>query len=119
MKPALFTCIKSTLVALALSGAALSQAQAQDIKGNAAAGKAKNAMCVGCHGIPGYKASFPSIYNVPMIYGQNAKYIENALIAYQKGERKHPTMKAIAASLNAQDMADLAAYYANTAATTK
>jgi cytochrome c553 len=33
------------------------------------------------------------------------------LNAYQKGERKHPTMKSIAASLTAQDMADIAAYY--------
>ena len=87
-------------------------ALAQDLKGSAAAGKNKAAMCIGCHGIPGYKASFPSTYNVPMIAGQHAKYLENALIAYQKGERKHPTMKAIAASLSAQDMADLAAYYA-------
>ncbi len=110
--------IKHLLACIALSGAAFAS-QAQELKGNADAGKAKNAMCVGCHGIPGYKASFPSIYSVPMIYGQNAKYLENALIAYQKGERKHPTMKAIAASLSAQDMADLAAYYAHTAATTK
>ncbi len=107
--------MKHLFLAFALSACALS-VQAQDIKGNADAGKAKNAMCVGCHGIPGYKASFPSIYSVPMIYGQNAKYLENALIAYQKGERKHPTMKAISASLSAQDMADLAAYYASTAA---
>jgi cytochrome c553 len=107
--------MKNLFLAIALSASAFA-VQAQDLKGNADAGKAKNAMCVGCHGIPGYKASFPSIYSVPMIYGQNAKYVENALIAYQKGERKHPTMKAISASLTAQDMADLAAYYATTSA---
>jgi cytochrome c553 len=33
------------------------------------------------------------------------------LNAYQKGERKHPTMRSIAASLSAKDMADMAAYY--------
>ncbi len=107
--------MKNLFLAVALLASALT-VQAQDIKGNADAGKAKNAMCVGCHSIPGYKASFPSTYSVPMIHGQNAKYLENALIAYQKGERKHPTMKAIAASLTAQDMADLAAYYAATSA---
>ena len=86
-------------------------ANAQELKGSVEAGNTKTAMCIGCHGIPTYKASFPNVYSVPMIAGQNAKYLENALIAYKKGERKHPTMKAIAASLSPQDMADLAAYY--------
>jgi cytochrome c553 len=104
--------MKHTLLALALFATGMA-AQAQDLKGNAAAGKAKNAMCIGCHGIPGYKASFPSVYSAPMIAGQNAKYLENALNAYKTGERKHPTMRSAAASLSAQDMADLAAYYAN------
>lgn len=84
---------------------------AQEIKGNPAVGKAKAEMCIGCHGIKGYQASFPEVYKVPMISGQGAKYISNALLAYQKGERKHPTMGSIAASLSEQDMADLAAYY--------
>jgi cytochrome c553 len=53
-------------------------------------------MCIGCHGIKGYQASFPEIYKVPMISGQGAKYIVAALAAYQKGERKHPTMRGIA-----------------------
>lgn len=80
---------------------------AQDLK----AGEKKAAMCIGCHGIPGYQASFPEIHKVPMISGQNAKYIAASLAAYQKGERRHPTMKGIAASLSEQDMADLGAYY--------
>ena len=69
------------------------------------------AMCIGCHGIPGYQASFPEVHKVPMIAGQSAKYIVTALTAYQKGERKHPTMRSIAASLSEQDMAGLAAFY--------
>lgn len=69
------------------------------------------AMCIGCHGIPGYQASFPEVHKVPMISGQNAKYIAAALAAYQKGERKHPTMRSIAASLSEQDIAGLAAWY--------
>ncbi len=86
-------------------------AQAQEIKGDAVAGKTKNAMCIGCHGIAGYQASFPEIYKVPKISGQGAKYIVSALNAYKKGERKHPTMRGIAESLSDQDMADVAAYY--------
>ena len=46
-----------------------------------------------------------------MISGQSGKYIVAALTAYKKGERKHPTMRGIAASLSEQDMADVAAYY--------
>jgi cytochrome c553 len=86
-------------------------ALSQEVKGDAVVGKTKAAMCIGCHGIVGYQASFPEIYRVPMIAGQGPKYISNALSAYQKGERKHPTMMAIAASLSDQDMADLAAFY--------
>jgi cytochrome c553 len=96
----------SLLIALAATGLSLS-AQAQDAK----AGEKKAAMCIGCHGIPGYQASFPEIYKVPMIAGQGAKYIVSSLTAYKKGDRKHPTMRAIATSLTDQDMADLAAFY--------
>jgi len=98
--------IKALTLSLALAGM-LSPVWAQD----ADAGQKKAAMCIGCHGIPGYQASFPELHKVPKIAGQNAKYIASALNAYQKGERKHPTMKGIAASLSEQDMADLAAYY--------
>ena len=95
------------LPALIAMAAAVSAAQAQD----APAGEKKAAMCIGCHGIPGYQASFPEIHKVPMISGQNAKYIVAALSAYKKGERKHPTMRAIATTLTDKDMADLAAHY--------
>jgi len=84
---------------------------AQEIKGDAKNGQGKVSMCIGCHGIKGYQASFPEIYKVPMISGQGAKYIVSALNAYKKGDRKHPTMRGIADSLNDQDMADVAAYY--------
>ena len=87
-------------------------AQAQEVKGNAAAGSSKSWLCVGCHSIPEYRADYPLVYKVPMIGGQNAAYIASSLAAYKKGERKHPTMRAIAGSLSDQDMADLGEYYA-------
>ena len=90
----------------------MGQAGAQELQGDPAAGQKKIAMCIGCHGIKGYQASFPEVYRVPMISGQNEKYIRNALAAYRAGERRHPTMRGIAASLSDQDMADIAAYYA-------
>lgn len=80
-------------------------------EGDAAAGKNKTAMCAGCHGIPGFRTAYPETYRVPKLGGQNAGYIVNALKAYKDGDRQNPTMRAIAASLTEQDMADLAAYY--------
>ncbi|MEY4755869.1 MAG: hypothetical protein RJA34_767 [Pseudomonadota bacterium] len=79
--------------------------------GDAKAGETKVAMCIGCHGIKGYQASFPEIHKVPMISGQGAGYIVSALTAYKKGERKHPSMRGIAETLTEQDIADVAAYY--------
>jgi cytochrome c553 len=87
-------------------------AQAQDLKGSAHAANAKVWLCVGCHSIPDYRADYPLVYRVPMLGGQSAAYIASALAAYKKGERKHPTMRAVAGSLSDQDMADLGEYYA-------
>ncbi|MCD6077446.1 MAG: cytochrome-like protein [Ramlibacter sp.] len=75
--------------------------------------EAKVAMCVGCHGIVGYKSSFPEVYRVPKIAGQSAKYIAAALNAYKAGDRKHPTMRGIAESLSDKDIADISTYYEN------
>jgi cytochrome c553 len=100
----------TSIFALAVSSVTLASL-AQDIKGDANAGQTKNAMCIGCHGIKGYQSSFPEVYKVPMISGQNANYISAALHAYKKGDRKHPTMRDIAVTLTDQDIADLSAYY--------
>ncbi|RZI77343.1 MAG: cytochrome c4 [Variovorax sp.] len=101
----------TTMFALGVACVTLS-AQAQKVTGNAENGGKKIAMCVGCHGIIGYQASFPEIHKVPKIAGQSATYITAALNAYKAGDRKHPTMRAIADSLTEQDIADLSAYYA-------
>jgi len=100
-----------TLSSLLVASATAFSAHAQEAKGDAKAGEKKVAMCIGCHGIPGYQASFPEIYRVPMISGQNAKFIAASLNAYKKGERKHPSMRGIAESLSDQDIADVAAFY--------
>ena len=103
--------MKKHIALLALAGIT-GIAGAADVAGNAKTGEGKVAMCIGCHGIPGYKSTFPEVYQVPMIGGQSAKYIEGALNAYKKGDRKHPSMRGIAAGLSDQDIADVAAYYA-------
>ncbi len=85
--------------------------QAAEPVPNAQAGAGKVAMCIGCHGIADYKASFPQVYRVPKISGQSASYIVAALKEYQTGARKFGSMQAAAAPLSEQDMADIAAYY--------
>ena len=97
----------TSIITLAVSSVTASIAFAQDVKGDAKAAEQKIAMCIGCHGIKGYQASFPEVYKVPMISGQNAKYIVAALNAYKKGERKHPTMRGISETLT--DHPDFAA----------
>jgi cytochrome c553 len=111
-----FPLVSAALVsaALALAAPALAQQKAADAKsvGDAdAAHRNKIAMCIGCHGIPGYKTAFPEVYHVPRIAGQQPAYIINALSAYKSGQRSHPSMRGIAASLSDKDMQDLAAYY--------
>jgi len=101
-----------SLSAVLVASVTTFSAQAQEIKGDAKAGEKKNAMCIGCHGIAGYQASFPEIHKVAKISGQGEKYIASALNAYKKGERKHASMRGIAASLTDQDIADLSAFYA-------
>jgi len=90
---------------------AASAAAAAPAAGGAKSIEAKVAMCIGCHGIKGYQASFPEVHKVPMISGQSAKYIVAALTAYKNGDRRHPTMRGIAETLSEQDMNDIAAYY--------
>jgi cytochrome c553 len=87
--------------------------------GDAKAAEPHVSMCVGCHSIPGYQASFPRVYRVPKIAGQSAGYIESALRAYAKGERSHPTMDGIARTLTEKQIADIAAYYAERGAATQ
>ena len=104
----------SNTFALACSALALAAAwpaAAAEGTGNADNGRHKASMCVGCHNIPGYKTAFPAVYHVPKLDGQHAGYIVSALRAYKSGERKHPSMRAVAAGLSDQDMADLAAFY--------
>jgi cytochrome c553 len=96
---------------LSASFTAVYNCYAQEPVGNPKSAQSKVSMCIGCHAIPEYKASFPLVYSVPLLGGQNAAYIAKALKSYQAGDRKHPTMQSIASNLSEQDIADLAAYY--------
>ena len=70
-----------------------------------------HAQCIGCHGIPGYHTAFPEVYHVPRIAGQQPGYIVATLRAYKSGDRSHPSMHGIAASMNDEQMKVLADFY--------
>lgn len=101
------------LILTILAGAVALGAHAQDKKPEPKELGMENAhaMCIGCHGIPGYKTAFPDVYHVPKIAGQQPAYIVAALKAYKSGERSHPSMRGIAASLTEEDMKKYADYY--------
>ena len=76
--------------------------------GNAQAGKAAAAACVGCHGEGGVGTG-----NAPSLAGQEAQYFVAAMRAYKDGARADPMMKGPAAAVGDAAQADLAAYYAS------
>ena len=94
------------IVATAISAGAFADGELQ---GNRENGQVLAYTCHGCHGVPNYKNAWPP-YSVPRLGNQNAQYLEVALGEYVSGNRVHPTMHAQAASLSAQDRADIAAF---------
>jgi cytochrome c553 len=79
---------------------------------DADAGRAKFALCAGCHGGDGRSGSLPEY---PKIAGQNEKYLVNALKAYKNGRRTGTyaaLMAATANNLSDADIENLAAYLA-------
>jgi cytochrome c553 len=80
-------------------------ANAADIE----AGKSKVAsVCAACHGANGVSVSDA----IPNLAGQKPAYLESQLRALKDGTRKNPLMNAIASQLAADDIANVAAYFA-------
>jgi cytochrome c553 len=104
--------MRQLLAALLLITPALAATPASaQTAGDAARGAVLADTCMGCHGIPGYRNSYPS-FRVPKLGGQNADYIVTALQGYQAQTRAHNTMHAQAVSMTEQDMRDVAAFFA-------
>lgn len=97
--------------ACTLLACASTTVRAQSARPDAAPIQGQLSLCAGCHGIPGYKTAYPVVYHVPKIGGQSPAYLANALKAYRGGERRHPSMRGIAASLSDADIDRIAAYY--------
>lgn len=83
----------------------LSASAADD--GSVQAGSNKARACQVCHG-KGGRSTNPTY---PRLAGQHAKYIVKQLKAFKAGIRKDPIMNGMAATLDEQDMKDVAAYF--------
>jgi cytochrome c553 len=97
--------IRALFTALAI--ASLAFAAPAHAAGDAALGKAKAGSCAMCHGPAGQGTTMG-----PKLAGEDqAKFIQD-MTDYKAGRRSSPMMKSAAAPLSADDIANLAAYYA-------
>lgn len=77
--------------------------------GDAAAGKAKSALCAACHGAEGISAT--DIW--PNLKGQKYGYLVKQIKAFRDGDRKDPSMQPMVANLTDEDIENLAAHFSS------
>lgn len=97
--------MRCKLSAAVLAGLCAINAQAADL----AAGKTKASACIGCHGANGIGLSD----EFPNLAGQKAAYLARQLKAFRSGERRNPTMQAMAKNLSDTDIEQLSAWFAS------
>lgn len=97
------------LVAIAVACALFGSVTAALAAGDAAAGKAKSAVCVACHN-PDGNSTNPTY---PKLAGQSADYLTKQLVEFKSGARVNAIMLGMVAALTPQDMEDLSAYFAS------
>lgn len=78
------------------------------VSGDTRAGKETAENCAACHGDKGIS----SASWLPSLAGMPVDALVKQLVDYQSGHRRWPIMNAIAATLSASDIRNLAAYYA-------
>jgi cytochrome c553 len=95
-------------ISMATSIVHAAETGAPEYVGDAAQGQAKSAACAACHGQDGNSA----VAEYPKLAGQHASYLASTLKEYRDGVRVNAIMQGMAAGLSDEDIADLAAYYA-------
>jgi cytochrome c553 len=93
--------IVAALVVMGVAGTA--------VAADAERGQKLSATCAACHGADGNSMA----PNFPKLAGQHAAYIEKELADFKSGARKDPIMMGQVAALDAEKMADLAAYFSS------
>ncbi len=77
--------------------------------GDPVAGQSKAAVCTACHGVDGNSVTAAW----PKIAGQHEEYIYKQLIDFKSGNRDNPQMTPIVATMNDEDLSDVAAYFSS------
>ena len=95
-------------VAVSLSGLAHAAPAAKAAKPDPAVGEAKAAVCLACHSADGSRGA-PAY---PILQGQHPEYLVKQLSEFKEGKRKDSVMSGMAAPLSADDMRNIAAFYA-------
>lgn len=93
------------------SGLAFSALVSAEVVGDVQAGKDKSAVCAACHGADGNSAAG----NFPKLAGQGERYLVKQMLDVKEGRREIVEMTGLLDNFSAQDMADVAAYYASQA----
>ena len=93
----------------ALGLAALASIPAHAV--DAAVGKEKAELCVGCHGEGGISQT----ENIPSLAGQPDQFIQWQLVFFRSGTRKNEQMQPIVEDINNDDIRNLGAYFASLA----
>ena len=96
--------MKNVMIALGLVLGCVSGALA----GDAAAGKGKTLVCSACHGADGNSAAA----TFPKLAGQNEKYLIKQMMDINSGARPVPTMAGQLDNMSAEDIGNIAAFYA-------
>lgn len=100
---------KKILILASFTLSVLACVSSASAAGDAAAGKAKAAVCAACHGAEGISSSPIN----PNLAGQVPGYIASQLQAFKAGDRVNAIMAGQVAGLSDSDMADLDAFYAS------
>ena len=98
------TSLKMLLLSMTIL---VSAGMGKAIAADAAAGKAKAATCVSCHGANGISIA----PNYPNLACQKEKYLVKAIKEYKNGDRKDPMMKPMVMSLSDTDIENVAAFF--------
>ena len=77
-------------------------------EGKVSAGKEKSSSCTGCHGEKG-NSTMPLF---PKLSSQHPRYLIKQMVAFKDGSRTDATMAPMVMGLSEEDMADIAAFYA-------
>lgn len=68
--------------------------------------------CFSCYQCHGFRGKGSALASFPRLTGQSYVYLHQALKDFASGRRRNPTMQAVVLGLTAQQMKDVAAYYA-------